>query len=144
MINCPFCEIATHHLSAVVLYEDDTVVSVLDHRPISKGHSLVMPKKHFRNIIDIDQVTLCRVYKIAKIISSAINELYKPSGINVIQNNGINAGQTIFHFHIQVIPRYDSEYNRMLEQIARKRKVIVEEDLLKVRNDIVEILNSLA
>jgi histidine triad (HIT) family protein len=134
MDGCTFCNISSHEIRAEILFENEVVMAFLDHRPISEGHSLVIPKKHFTDIFDVDADTLCEVYRVAKVTATAIDQVYHPSGINIIQNNGVNAGQTIFHFHVHVIPRYDSEYNKILGKIAATRKVVDHSELDPIRD----------
>ncbi len=135
-MSCQFCAIASRSTKAQIIYESDLAVAFLDHRPVSKGHSLVISKKHFENLYDIDDASLCEAFRVAKLISVALDNLYKPYGINLIQNNGLHAGQTVFHFHIHVIPRYDSEYVKVLEEAALKRVVVEDSDLGRIAKDV--------
>ena len=84
---------------------------------------MVIRKTHFVNIHDIDYSTLNEVTRVAKVLAIRLNEKYVPLGINLLQNNGEYAGQTVFHFHLQIIPRYDNRYVKMLGEIALSRKV---------------------
>ncbi|MGC8562601.1 MAG: HIT family protein [Thermoplasmata archaeon] len=131
MTVCQFCQITNHTVKAQIIYESQLALAFLDHRPVSKGHSLVISKRHFENLYDVELDYLYEVFRVAKLVSDALNKLYNPYGINLIQNNGLNAGQTVFHFHVHVIPRYDSEYLRYLGEVAMKR-VVVEDSLLEV------------
>jgi|YelNatPaOPRAMG01_1025707.scaffolds.fasta_scaffold03376_25 histidine triad (HIT) family protein len=142
-MDCPFCSIANHSTGAEILYETDEAISFLDHRPIAKGHALVASKAHYHDIYDIKLETLYEVYRIAQIISRVLRDLYRPEGVNLIQNNGENAGQTVFHFHVHIIPRYDSAYNKVLEKVARKRVQVDESVLAPIGNHIRERLKSL-
>ncbi len=142
MMSCQFCSIARGSIPAQVLYESDLAMSFLDYRPIAKGHALVISKKHFGGLYDIDDETLYEVLRIARIVSVRINEIYRPLGINLVQNNGCYAGQTVFHFHIHIIPRYDGEYNKMLITAAKRRVKIDESDLEPIASEIRSALKS--
>ncbi len=136
MQECQFCEIASRSKESEILYETESAISFLDHRPVSKGHTLIVSKKHFENLFDVDQDTLCEVMKMAKLISIKINTLYNPTGINLIQNSGEQAGQTVFHFHVHVIPRYDDDYNKRLGIEAQKRVRSTNLDLKLTANEL--------
>ncbi len=136
MEDCLFCGIAKHSVEAEILYESDSTVCFLDHRPLSRGHSVIISKDHFENVYDIDNETLSEVIRIAKAMAAAINKRYRPLGINLLQNNGVHAGQTIFHFHLQVIPRYDDEYLKMIVNVASSRKLVGKEVLESVASEI--------
>jgi histidine triad (HIT) family protein len=118
------------------LVESSEAISFLDHRPIAKGHALVTSKVHYDDIYDIRLETLYEIYKIAQTVSRVLKDLYHPQGINLIQNNGMNAGQTVFHFHVHIIPRYDDIYNKMLEKVARKRIEVDERELTPIGDEI--------
>lgn len=131
MTECQFCDIANRRTKAQIIYESDHALAFLDHRPVSRGHSLVISKAHFENMYDIEVEPLKDVFRVAKIVSIALDKVFDPYGINLIQNNGMHAGQTVFHFHVHIIPRYDSEYVKVLEEAAMKR-VVVDNSLLEV------------
>lgn len=143
MDKCPFCRIVSHSDRALVLLETDSAISFLDYRPIAVGHALVTTKWHFKDLYEIDDDSLSEVYLLAKKVSIAISRIYRPLGINLMQNNGVYAGQTVFHFHVHVIPRYDSQYNEILEKIAWTRKIEEESELIRVQSDIKKELGSL-
>ncbi len=136
MHNCQFCKIVDKSIKSEILYETESSISFLDHRPVSKGHALVISKRHFQNILDVDEETMCDVMKVAKGISARINDIYHPAGINLIQNNGELAGQTVFHFHVHVIPRYDDDYNRRLGIEAQKRVKVPASNLEMVAEEL--------
>ncbi len=88
------------------IYEDKDVLAFLDIRPLTKGHTLVIPKKHFENIFDIQGETLEKVIIVAKQICGKIKNNLKTDGIRLSQSNGKAAGQDVMHFHLHIIPRY--------------------------------------
>ena len=107
--GCIFCKIVRKQAPASQIYEDETVMSFLDIRPLNLGHTLVIPKTHYVNIFDIPEKELAAVHKVAKLISFAIKKATIADGISIIQQNGKAAGQDIFHFHVHVVPRFEGQ-----------------------------------
>lgn len=107
--NCIFCKIANGEIPSKTLYEDDMFRVIMDISPASKGHSLILPKKHFANIYELDNETACEVLVLAKRMASVMTEALDCDGFNILQNNGEAAGQTVFHFHMHLIPRYEND-----------------------------------
>lgn len=103
-MDCVFCRIVNKEEDAYVVYEDDHVIAILDKYPVSRGHTLVMPKRHYRDLLEIPEDELCRVMKITKLVARAVKEGLKAPGVRIVQNNGSEAGQVIFHIHFHVIP----------------------------------------
>ncbi|MGC9294473.1 MAG: HIT family protein [Thermoplasmata archaeon] len=136
MEECIFCQIANGKRDAEIIYSDEKVIAFMDHRPIGTGHILVLPREHYRDVFEIPDDILCRVSVIAKKLSIALKRTFNPLGINLIENNGTDAGQTIFHFHIHIIPRYDSRYNNELAKVAWGRKVVSPDVLRETREKI--------
>lgn len=107
--DCIFCKIANGEISANALYEDDVVKVIFDLGPASRGHVLILPKNHFNNIYDLDEETAAHIFKVAVKTANAIKDALEPEGLNIVQNNGELAGQTVFHFHMHLIPRYKGD-----------------------------------
>ncbi|MCD8368833.1 MAG: HIT family protein [Clostridiales bacterium] len=105
--NCIFCKIANGEIPSATVYEDDGFRVILDMGPASKGHALILPKSHFKDICAADAQTAAGLLPLAAKIGSAMKAGLGASGFNVVQNNGTSAGQTVFHLHVHVIPRYD-------------------------------------
>ena len=103
--NCIFCKIANGDISSKTLYEDDMFRVILDINPAAKGHALILPKKHFADIYELDQDTAGEAKRMAAVMKEALG----CEGMNILQNNGKIAGQTVFHFHIHLIPRYKED-----------------------------------
>jgi histidine triad (HIT) family protein len=103
-MDCVFCKIVRHEDPAYVIYEDEYVIAILDKYPISKGHTLVMPKRHYRVITEMPDDELYHVIRVTKIVTSAIIKALNAPGVRIVQNNGAEAGQVIFHVHFHVIP----------------------------------------
>jgi histidine triad (HIT) family protein len=108
-MNCVFCDIVSGKEKAEILYEDENTLSFLDIRPFNYGHSLIVPKKHFENFLGVPADELKSLIHTTQIITAAILESLKPEGFNILANNGSAAGQTIFHFHFHIIPRYKND-----------------------------------
>lgn len=106
MRGCIFCDIANGKEASKKIYEDSKVVCILDVKPIAKGHCLVIPKKHFTDIYDIDEDYLKEVCKGAKKISVLLKKKLDAKGVNLLHASGKVAQQSVFHFHIHLVPRY--------------------------------------
>ena len=104
-MDCIFCKIVAGELPAHKIYEDDYVLAFLDIAPVNPGHVLVVTKRCFKDLEEIDQLQLCYVMQVVKKIGAAIKKSLAVQGYNVIINNGSVAGQLIEHFHCHVIPR---------------------------------------
>ena len=109
MDNCIFCKIAKGEIPSATIYEDEMVRMILDINPASKGHALILPKQHYANVYEIDEDTLTHIIKIAKRAGTQMQTALNCDGLNILQNNGEAAGQTVFHFHMHVIPRYEND-----------------------------------
>ena len=107
--DCVFCRIIARDLPAAVVYEDDRVIAFLDAFPSSEGHTLVVPKAHHRDILDTPVEDLQAVAVVAKRVALAQRKALKPDGHGVAQFNGKAAGQTVFHYHMHVVPRWEGQ-----------------------------------
>ena len=112
--DCIFCKLANGVFPTNFIYEDEDFKVILDANPATKGHSLILPKKHFKNILDADEEILKKALPLAKKLSNKLIEVLKCDGVNVLQNNNEAAGQAVFHLHIHLIPRYKDEKEHML------------------------------
>ncbi len=104
-----FSKIIAKEIPAHFVYEDDLVVAFLDISQATKGHTLVVPKAEFRDIFSVPEDLAAHVMKVAVKVSHALQKAFEPAGINILSNNGEKSGQTVFHFHLHVIPRYEKE-----------------------------------
>jgi bis(5'-nucleosyl)-tetraphosphatase (symmetrical) len=107
--DCIFCKIANGEIPSSTIYEDDLFRVILDLSPATKGHALILPKKHMANIFEMDEETAKKVFVLASRITKAMKEALNCDGLNIVQNNGEIAGQTVFHFHMHIIPRYNDD-----------------------------------
>ena len=133
MKDCIFCKIVKGEISSYKVYEDKTVLAFLDKMPVTSGHTLVIPKKHFRNIEEAPEKTLCQIMKAVKKIGKAIKNGLGAEGYNVAENNDPVAGQLIPHLHFHIIPREKNDGLRPWPQ--RKYKEKEPEKILKKITD---------
>ena len=107
--NCIFCKIAAGEIPSTTIYEDDDFRVILDIEPASKGHALILPKEHYANLYELDDAVAAKALVVAKKVITEMTEVLGCEGYNVLQNNGTAAGQTVFHFHMHLIPRYKED-----------------------------------
>ncbi len=107
--NCIFCKIANGEIPSRTLYEDDDFRVIMDLAPATKGHSLILPKNHYKNIYEIADDTAAKVLPLAKKMATLMTEKLGADGFNIVQNNNEVAGQTVFHFHVHLIPRFNDD-----------------------------------
>lgn len=98
-------------IDANIIYEDDNFIAFLDAFPVVKGHTLVVPKKRIVNIFDLDDETANDYMKVIRNVSKAVRDTFNPEGLNVVQNNGEFAGQSVYHIHFHILPRYKDEHD---------------------------------
>ncbi len=103
--NCIFCKIVKGDIPSFTVYEDDYFKAILDIAPASPGHTLILPKKHAKDIFELQEEEAKRLYPVVKQLATRIKEAVGAEGINIIQNNGEVAGQSVGHFHIHIVPR---------------------------------------
>ena len=103
--NCIFCKIAAGEIPSNTIYEDEEFRVVLDVSPASKGHALILPKEHYADLYEIDGDVAADAMKLAKKLAMHMTDVLKCDGFNLVQNNHEVAGQTVFHFHMHLIPR---------------------------------------
>lgn len=106
--ECIFCKIANGDIPAAAVYEDTEFKAILDLGPASKGHTLILPKQHYKDICNLDSDLASKALPLAAKLGEAMKKSLGCSGFNIVQNNGKAAGQTVFHFHMHVIPRYEN------------------------------------
>ncbi len=107
--DCIFCKIANGEIPSKTLYEDERFRVILDMGPAAKGHALVLPKEHFANLYELPEDWCRDAFALAKRMAGQMTKSLSCDGFNLVQNNGEVAGQTVFHFHIHMIPRYHDD-----------------------------------
>lgn len=128
--NCIFCKLANGDIPTNSIYEDDDFNVILDASPASKGHALILSKQHYANVYEIDDEVLAKAAKLAKKIIVHEKEMLGCDGYNIVQNNGEVAGQTVFHFHMHLIPRYKLDDNENV--IEWKHKEFTDEQMKQI------------
>lgn len=103
---CIFCSIVNKEIPSSCIYEDDQVMAFLDLSQVTKGHTLVVPKKHYDNLLECDDETLAHLIQVVKMLAVRISERLNAQGVNVLNNTHEAAGQTVNHLHFHIIPRY--------------------------------------
>lgn len=107
--NCIFCRIANGEIPSRTVYEDGRFRAILDLGPATKGHALILPKEHYEDLFAMPEELAAEAMKLAKRLAGIQKERLKADGLNLVQNNGAAAGQTVRHFHIHLIPRYEGD-----------------------------------
>lgn len=136
--DCVFCKIVSGEIPSRKIYEDEDVIVIMDLSPTSKGHSLIIPKEHCTNIYDIEEETAAKVMKVAKKLALKMTTALGCDGFNLLQNNGETAGQTMFHFHMHLIPRYKDADNNMLKFTSVE---LTDEEMDAIRDQIANSLD---
>ena len=133
--DCIFCKIANGEIPSKTVYEDENFRVILDLGPATKGHALILPKEHYANLFELPEDTAAAAMKVAKKLSAQMVDNLGADGLNLVQNNGEVAGQTVKHFHLHLIPRYKDDGQNILwnpgkmsdEELEEIRKTIVGE-----------------
>ena len=131
--NCIFCKIATGEIPSKTIYEDEDFRAILDLGPATKGHALILPKFHAANLFELPDDVASKVMVLAKKLGTQMKENLKADGLNLLQNNGEAAGQTVMHFHLHLIPRYENDG----QHITGDPKEVTQEELEEIRKIIV-------
>lgn len=122
--DCIFCKIANGEIPSATIFEDRDFRVMLDIGPATRGHVLILTKEHYDNIYEIDAETAGKLFSLASVIARAMKKVLNCDGMNILQNNGTVAGQTVFHFHLHLIPRYEGDQ----VQVAWPQGSITEEE----------------
>lgn len=132
--NCIFCKIIEGMIPSNTIYEDQEFKVILDVNPASKGHALILPKKHYSDIYDIEEQVAARVMMLAKKLASHMTDVLNCDGLNILQNNHEIAGQTVFHYHMHLIPRYKNAKNGDI--LRWTTETFSEEELQEIRDSL--------
>lgn len=132
--NCIFCKIANGEIPSKTIYEDDEFRVILDLGPAAKGHALILPKNHYADLYELPEETASQVMLLAKKMATQMTEKLHCDGFNLVQNNGETAGQTVFHFHMHLIPRYKDDG----QTIGWKPGEPSSEELEEIKNEILK------
>lgn len=107
--NCIFCKIIAGEIPSATVYEDEDFKVIMDIFPAAKGHAIILTKRHYANLFELDDDTASKALLVARKVAKAIQAELHCDGMNLLQNNGEAAGQTVFHFHMHLIPRYQGD-----------------------------------
>ena len=131
--DCIFCKLANGVFPTNSIYEDDDFNVILDVGPATKGHALILPKEHYDNLYELPDELAGRAMILAKKLAKKITEKLSADGLNVVQNNGETAGQTVMHYHLHLIPRYKNDGQHILWNPTEPSKEELESvrDLIK-------------
>ena len=136
MGDCIFCKIANGEIPSATLYEDEDFRVILDLGPASKGHALILPKSHAANIYELQDETAGKAMILAKKMATKLRDGLNCDGFNIVQNNGEIAGQTVFHFHMHLIPRYKGDKN---DDILKYTPLELSDDEMKEILDMIKV-----
>lgn len=133
--DCIFCKLANGVFSTNSIYEDDDFNVILDAGPATKGHALILPKEHYADLYEIPEDKISAAAILAKKMAAHMTEVLSCDGFNLVQNNGEAAGQTVFHFHLHLIPRYKEDGQHILWEPTKPDDVAQKElcDKLKLK-----------
>ena len=137
-MDCTFCRIVRHNENAEFLYENRHAVAILDINPIHYGHALIIPKTHCATFVELPDEALTDFILAAKVVSGAIVKGLNPSGFNIFSNNGRAAGQTVFHFHFHVTPRYDDDHIKFVLKLKKYENNLMQEYAQRIRRNIIK------
>lgn len=130
--TCIFCKIAAGEIPSKTLYEDEEFRVILDLSPATRGHALILPKNHYRNLFELPEEQAKKAMALAKKMAERMKEKLHCDGFNLVQNNEEVAGQTVFHFHMHLIPRYKGDG----QEIGWKPGRAEEGELEEIRKEI--------
>jgi histidine triad (HIT) family protein len=119
MTDCIFCKMVSGIIPAEILYENDHAIAVLDINPIHFGHALILPRQHCNDFLDLPDETYHSILQVAKIVTQALVQSLKLGGYNLFSNNGTIAGQSVFHFHLHITPRYPDDNIRFVLKLKQ-------------------------
>lgn len=130
--NCIFCKIAAGEIPSATIYEDEDFKVILDIEPASKGHALIIPKEHYANLYELEDELAAKALVLAKKMITKLTDILGCDGYNVLQNNGPAAGQTVFHFHMHLVPRYKDDTVQIGWKLGKLTDEVKEEILSRI------------
>jgi histidine triad (HIT) family protein len=133
MTNCVFCKIVAGQIPSTKIYEDEQVLAFMDIGQVNPGHALVAVKAHVENIVALDDALASAVFRSAARVAKAVQAAFQPQGISVYQANGLAAGQTVFHFHIHVVPRWESDGMELTWPVKNPPREQLEANAARIR-----------
>ncbi|MBQ9032530.1 MAG: HIT family protein [Parasporobacterium sp.] len=132
--NCIFCKLANGDIPTDTLYEDDDFRVIFDAGPATVGHALIIPKQHAANVFELNEEMTGKAFILAKKMAAVLTEVFEADGINILQNNNLAAGQSVFHFHIHLIPRHTDDHAMAMWTPGQQDRAKLEAALAKIRD----------
>ncbi len=136
MSKCVFCRIVAGEVPAEVLFANDHVVAILDINPIHYGHALIIPRTHVRDFLELDAKCYAPLLEAARTVSAALVDALNLEGYNLFSNNGRTAGQSVFHFHLHITPRYENDDIRFVLKLKKYHDGEMRQYADRIRNHI--------
>jgi len=133
MADCVFCKIMAKQIPASIVHEDEHALAFMDLGQVNPGHVLVAAKAHADNIYALDDVQAAAVFRAATKVARAVRDAFAPQGLSVYQANGKAAGQTVFHFHMHLVPRYDNDGMNLAWPVKNPAREQLEQSAAKIR-----------
>lgn len=133
MADCVFCKIVAKQIPATVVHEDEHTLAFMDIGQVNPGHVLVAVKQHAENIFALDDARAAAAFRAAARVARAIREAFAPQGLSVYQANGAAAGQTVFHFHIHLVPRHEGDGMALTWPVKNPPREMLAEYAEKIR-----------
>jgi histidine triad (HIT) family protein len=134
--GCIFCAIVEGRAPAEVVFEDEETLAFMDIHPANPGHTLIIPKRHVRDIYDLDAETAAAVMGTTVRVAKAIKSALQPDGMNLVQSNERAASQDVFHFHMHIIPRWYGDGLRLARPPEVRRTMSIEEAAARIRGEV--------
>ncbi|MGE5411346.1 MAG: HIT family protein [Clostridiales bacterium] len=135
-MDCIFCNIIERKAKAEIIFENEKIISFLDINPIHLGHILVVPKMHCIDFLSIPEEYLNPLIHVTKIVTDAMVKSLKPDGYNLFSNNGNAAGQSIYHFHMHITPRYFNDEIKFKLSLKQYRETEMKDFAEKIRREV--------
>jgi histidine triad (HIT) family protein len=136
MENCIFCRIVSGQIPATRVYEDETVLAFMDIGQVNPGHVLVTVKRHVENLYALDDTQGAAVQRAAAAIARALRDAFAPQGLSVYQANGAAAGQTVFHYHVHLVPRHAGDGMALTWPVKNPPRAELEEHAARIRENL--------
>lgn len=133
MAECVFCRIVAKQIPASVVYEDGETLAFMDLGQVNPGHVLVAAKGHAENVYALDDVQSAAVFRTAVKVARSVRDAFAPQGLSIYQANGAAAGQTVFHFHMHLVPRYENDGMNLAWPVKNPPREKLEEAAAKIR-----------
>jgi histidine triad (HIT) family protein len=133
MTNCVFCKIVAKQIPASVVYEDEGTLAFMDLGQVNPGHVLVTAKAHAENVYELDDAQAAAVFRTVAEVARAVRDAFSPQGLSIYQANGTAAGQTVFHFHMHLVPRHEDDGMNLTWPVKNPPREALETNAAKIR-----------